>query len=193
MALLRVLQTSRIARVILPLAVMAVISVGIGVATGAIPASDGQIHGCYTKAGGALRVIDVEKNQSCKPVEEPISWNQQGPQGDPGPPGPSGGDPALWAIVRGADGNLFAGSHVATSVRNFEGSYTIVFDQSIPGQGGGRLGCAVNVTPTSLDGDFTTHTRVTPIVYAGSATTIHVENYEGSTTVDQSFSLAVSC
>jgi hypothetical protein len=179
-------------RAALPAALIAILGVGVAVATGAIPSGNGQIYGCYTKLGGALRVIDVEKGQTCKPSEEPISWSQQGPQGEPGPPGASSGL-ALWAIVRGADGSLFRGSHVATTVRNFEGSYSVVFDQSIPGQSGERPGCAINVTPTQVEGDFTTHTRVTPITYTGGPTTIHVETRDDTGMVDQSFSLALSC
>lgn len=183
---------SRSGRLLLVVAVVAGVSAGVGVATGAIPGGDGRISACYSKIGGAVRVIDAERGQACKPSEESISWNQQGPPGPQGEPGP-GARPALWAIVRGADGNLFKGSHVATTVRNHQGSYSIVFDELIPGQSGDRPGCAVNVTPTNLEGDFTTHTGVTPITYAGSATTIHIETWQDASKVDQSFALAVSC
>jgi hypothetical protein len=187
-------------RIAAPTAVIALFSLGVAVATGAIPSSeDGQIYGCYAKPGGSLRVIDAERDQTCRASEEPISWSQQGPtgpqglQGPQGEPGSSGSGPAFWAVVRGATGELFRGSNVASTVRNHAGSYSIVFDESIPGQSGERPGCAVNVTPTQLEGDFTTRTGVTPITYTGSPTTIHVETYQAGTTVDQSFSLAVSC
>jgi hypothetical protein len=39
-------------------ATLAVLAVGGGVAFATIPGSDGVIHGCYAKSGGALRVID---------------------------------------------------------------------------------------------------------------------------------------
>ena len=50
-----------------------------GVATAAIPSSDGIIHGCYLTSGnpnvrGALRVIDVESGEQCSSGEAPISW-----------------------------------------------------------------------------------------------------------------------
>lgn len=187
-----------------PAAVTAVLCLGVAVAVGAIPASDGQIHGCYTKVGGILRVIDTEREpaQQCTRFEESISWSQQGPpgpQGEPGPPGPSGSAPDFWAIVRGADGSLFRGSHVAATVRNFAGSYSIIFDEPIPGQSGERPGCAMNVTPTNLQGDLVTHTLASPITYTGSSTTVHVEmrdpplGDEPVKQVDQSFALALAC
>lgn len=71
-------------------AALLALTVGIGVAIGAIPASSGQISGCYAKAGGNLRVIDLAKGQSCKDTEKPLSWNQRGPQGAPGPSGIAG-------------------------------------------------------------------------------------------------------
>jgi len=67
-----------------------------GVASGSIPSRDGGlISGCYSKANGALRVIDTEAGESCLRSELAVSWNEQGPQGEPGLPGPKGekGDP----------------------------------------------------------------------------------------------------
>jgi hypothetical protein len=60
------------------------------VAGAAIPDSDdGEIHGCYQKNQGQLRVIDAQAGQACRASEEPLDWNQQGVQGEPGPRGPS--------------------------------------------------------------------------------------------------------
>jgi hypothetical protein len=60
------------------------------VAGAAIPDSDdGEIHGCYQKNQGQLRVIDAQAGQACRASEEPLVWNQQGVQGEPGPRGPS--------------------------------------------------------------------------------------------------------
>jgi hypothetical protein len=68
----------------------AVLAVG-GVASAAIPDSDDQeIHGCYQKNQGQLRVIDAEAGDTCRPSEEPLTWNQEGPQGPAGPEGPTG-------------------------------------------------------------------------------------------------------
>ncbi|MFN8223119.1 MAG: hypothetical protein U0R50_07665 [Gaiellales bacterium] len=67
----------------------------VGVATGAIPGTGGKITGCYTKTGGALRVIDAPSS-SCQSDENQLVWNQTGPrgprgaQGATGPQGPAG-------------------------------------------------------------------------------------------------------
>jgi hypothetical protein len=53
-------------------------------AVAAIPDSGGVIHGCYKKAGGALRVIDSERRlvggrwvvQKCLSDEAPLNWRQ---------------------------------------------------------------------------------------------------------------------
>ncbi len=65
---------------------------GIGVATGAIPSSDGTITACEAKIANVryLRPIDTQAGESCKPSEKRIAWNQKGPKGDPGPAGPKG-------------------------------------------------------------------------------------------------------
>src|SRR5713226_3923963 len=66
-----------------------------GVAWAAIPSS-GTINGCFQKNNGQLRVIDPSStskdpnSSTCRPDEQPISWNQIGPPGAPGPPGPTG-------------------------------------------------------------------------------------------------------
>jgi hypothetical protein len=60
------------------------------VAGAAIPDSDdGEIHGCYQKNQGQLRVIDSQAGQACRPSEESLVWNQEGVQGETGPRGPS--------------------------------------------------------------------------------------------------------
>ena len=60
------------------------------VAGAAIPDSDdGEIHACYQKNQGQLRVIDAEDGQGCRPSEESLVWNQEGVQGETGPRGPS--------------------------------------------------------------------------------------------------------
>jgi hypothetical protein len=72
-------------------ALVSVFAVAIGgVATGAIPSADGTINGCYDEKTGAVRVIDTA--QSCGGKENPLSWNQRGPQGPQGPAGQDGQD-----------------------------------------------------------------------------------------------------
>src|SRR5262245_66673425 len=62
-----------------------------GIAWSAIPDDNAVIHGCYTKVGGVLRVVDTARGQKCiTNLEVPITWNQQGPKGDAGVPGVDG-------------------------------------------------------------------------------------------------------
>ena len=69
---------------------VAVLAMG-GVAYATIP-TNGVISACYTKSGGALRVIDSTTG-SCSSKETSLAWNvagAQGPKGDIGPAGPAG-------------------------------------------------------------------------------------------------------
>lgn len=62
-----------------------------GIASATIP-TDGVISGCYSRSGGALRVIDATVTK-CGKSETSLAWNVQGPvgpQGDAGPIGPTG-------------------------------------------------------------------------------------------------------
>ena len=72
----------------------AAVAVGLaGTAYATIPGGDGVIHGCFSKSGGTLRVIDASVT-NCKSTETALDWNQQGqpgPKGDPGEPGAPGG------------------------------------------------------------------------------------------------------
>jgi hypothetical protein len=74
-------------------AAVAALALG-GAAYAAIPGSDGVVHGCYAKSGGALRVIDASVT-NCKSGETSLNWNQKGSTGAQGPAGPQGpkGDP----------------------------------------------------------------------------------------------------
>jgi hypothetical protein len=48
------------------------------------------IFGCYSKNGGALRVVDTATGGTCTTKETPLSWAQRGPQGPAGPQGAKG-------------------------------------------------------------------------------------------------------
>lgn len=66
-----------------------------GGAYAAVSASNDTIHGCYAKAGGALRVLDP--GRSCTRREHALSWNERGPAGEPGPRGATGAAGATGA------------------------------------------------------------------------------------------------
>jgi hypothetical protein len=88
----RPLSLSGATKVALAVSATAAVCLTAGVATGAIPGGGGKISACYTKIGGVLRVIDVEKAspERCTRFEESISWNQAGQPGPAGPAGPAG-------------------------------------------------------------------------------------------------------
>src|SRR3954447_26446105 len=93
--------------------VLALLAAGGAYAT--IPSSDGSIHGCYAKSGGALRVVDASVT-GCKSGETSLNWNAAGapgpagPAGPAGPVGPAGGlgpvGPVGPAGAAGADGHV---------------------------------------------------------------------------------------
>jgi len=61
----------------------------VTVASATIPDGGGVVHGCYTKSGGALRVID-DSVTNCKSTETSLTWNQTGPKGSTGARGVTG-------------------------------------------------------------------------------------------------------
>jgi hypothetical protein len=78
-------------------AVLAV-TAGIGVATGAIPSSDGKINACQAKVSGFRYLRLLDSGESCRGGEKPLSWNQKGPAGPPGPAGPKGSGGAKFTL-----------------------------------------------------------------------------------------------
>jgi hypothetical protein len=102
-------------RLIITAAVAVAVAISGGaIAYASIPDSAGVIHGCYTVKGGALRVIDTAKGQTCTTGQHSLNWNQKGPQGPAGPPGPAG--VSGYAVARctvaedGTTGNFFVAS-----------------------------------------------------------------------------------
>lgn len=59
------------------------------VAVASIPSADGTITACV-KSDGSVRLIDTEAAQNCKANEQPVTWNQTGPQGPAGTNGTNG-------------------------------------------------------------------------------------------------------
>jgi hypothetical protein len=101
------------------LIITAAIAVAVAISGGAIayasiPDSSGVIHGCYTVSGGALRVIDTAKGQTCATGQHSLNWNQKGPRGPAGPPGPAGvsgyGVARCTVAQDGTTGNYFVAS-----------------------------------------------------------------------------------
>ena len=91
----------------LVLATLALLAVA-AVAGAAIPDSDDvEIHACYQKNQGQLRVIDAEEGEVCRSSEQSLVWNQEGVPGETGPRGPSDAfsrwhDPELAATTLAA-------------------------------------------------------------------------------------------
>jgi hypothetical protein len=71
------------------ISILAAMTIGVGAAAATIPGDDGVISGCYSKSGGALRVIDSSVT-NCKQGETSLSWSRQGVPGPVGPQGPEG-------------------------------------------------------------------------------------------------------
>ena len=78
-------------RTLIVLAAAGLLALAVGIAGAAIPdSSDGEIHGCFKKNQGQLRVIDAEGGDTCGPAELALVWNQVGPTGATGSTGPRG-------------------------------------------------------------------------------------------------------
>lgn len=93
-----------------------------GIAYASIPDSGGVINACYSKKGGALRVIDTGTGETCNTrTEIAVGWNQAG---TPGPPGPAGTARA-WASI-GPAGVITSGLNV-TSVDHLSTGLYCVF------------------------------------------------------------------
>lgn len=101
----------------------AIIGAGVGgVALGSIPGPDGTISGCYSKATGALRVINAP-TQTCSKSQTPISWNQTGPQGPPGPSNDSSTYMNLPQAVGASPTNFMSLDGLGELVARCEASY----------------------------------------------------------------------
>jgi hypothetical protein len=104
---------------------------------GGIVGSDGQLHGCYQKRSGSLRLVKAGKK--CRKSETAIAWSQRGPQGlqgaggaarqpgvkgDQGPVGPSNAFAA--ARASGPVGINTLDTPIATRANLPAGSYAVV-------------------------------------------------------------------
>lgn len=75
-------------RILIGLAIIAVLISFGGVAYASIPGPDGVIHGCRKTTDGSARIIDSAA--SCPSGFTAINWNQTGPQGPVGATGATG-------------------------------------------------------------------------------------------------------
>ncbi len=75
-------------RLLIVLGGVGVLAAAAGIAYAAV-GENGVITGCYSKAGGTLRVIDPSLT-SCKSSETTLTWNVQGPPGATGATGATG-------------------------------------------------------------------------------------------------------
>jgi uncharacterized protein YjbI with pentapeptide repeats len=66
----------------------AIVVGGMSIAIASIPDANGVIHGCI-RNNGDLRIID-SATQQCTNAQDPITFNQTGPQGPQGPVGTGG-------------------------------------------------------------------------------------------------------
>ena len=69
-------------RVVVVLAVVGVFAVGGSVVLAAIPSNGGTIYACYSKATGAMRVVNYPTVR-CVSSERLLSWTQVGPKAPP--------------------------------------------------------------------------------------------------------------
>jgi hypothetical protein len=93
-------------RNVLIVIVAAGLAVAGGVAYATIPDGAGAIHACYSKSGGAIRVID-DSVTNCKASETSLDWSVTGPAG---PAGPAGQDSTrtVFGAVNGNGTSQFA-------------------------------------------------------------------------------------
>jgi hypothetical protein len=160
------------------------------VAVAAVPSSSGVISACLeittnqsgvtlpVSTGPNLRVIDTDAGQSCRTatavgagpqtLEQPISWNQSGPQGPQGPQGPSGAAGATGANGRtGASGGAAAASVLieppVTSTTPI-GTVTI----PLPTSGGKTENVALQVAGWSIQSGPTTYDKTTTTATTGN-------------------------
>ncbi|WP_030274972.1 hypothetical protein [Streptomyces sp. NRRL B-24484] len=121
------------------LAAAALTATAAGISWASIPDGSGQIHACYQKSTGLVRVID-SPSQQCRGGESPLNWSQGGPSaapagtayeayrelGGPGHPSDPVELPHDWTTLAHLD--VPAGSYVATAnVSMFNHSDAIYF------------------------------------------------------------------
>ena len=137
--------SSRNIRLVGTLAAIVVVAGAGSVAGASIPDSNGVVHGCYGKTGGALRVVDTAKGEVCRAAELALTWNQKGPTGSNGAKGATG--------AAGPTGP--AGSAIVARVRSIGPQDTTETLASYPVTGASWMQAANEVDTLSGEIDFT--------------------------------------
>lgn len=110
-------------RLLIPGMLAVALVVGVGIAAGTIPGSDGVIHGCYntgSNPSGQVRVVDAAAGGKCTKNEKSLDFNQTGPRGATGATGATGPDGTSTVYTAGGT-NLRP-----TSVEVPAGNYLVV-------------------------------------------------------------------
>jgi|HubBroStandDraft_2_1064218.scaffolds.fasta_scaffold39645_1 hypothetical protein len=104
-------STSGLTKVIGVVSVVTALLMATGDADASIPGTGGAITACYSRATGAVRIIDAQAGVRCAKGEAKLTWSQAGPRGLPGFNGANGrtvlngsGAPADFL---GADGDFY--------------------------------------------------------------------------------------
>ncbi len=156
-------------------AACAVVAAAAGVAYATIPDAQGVIHGCYTRSGGTLRVIDATVT-NCKTTETSLDWNMQGVPGAQGPAGPQGPQGATGAQgpegpqgPAGATGPAGPAGPAGTSH-----AYTARTAGAVPLDGE----TIVQTVPIPAGVYLVTATGTAADSYNDTATTCHLQTYD---------------
>jgi hypothetical protein len=186
----RVRDRLRRPRTLIVLGAAVLLALAVGIAGAAIPdSSDGEIHGCFKKNQGQLRVIDAEGGDMCGPAEQALVWNQTGATGATGPRGPSNGfsrwhDPEVPATTLAAPRLLELpvpiGKFVTTAtaiVRNNGPGVALVTCQTMHPSGDFDLAQA-RLAPAGAAGDIQT-LAMNPVGFALAPATIWLDCDDG--------------
>jgi hypothetical protein len=155
------------------------------VAVASVPSSSGVISACLeittdqsgrtvpVSTGPNLRVIDTDAGQSCRTttavgagpqtLEEPISWNQSGPQGPQGPSGAAGATGATGP--KGSSAGTLASVLVQPPVTSTTPIGTVTIP--LPTGGGKTERVALQVAGWSIQSGPTTYDKTTTTAATG--------------------------
>lgn len=136
--------------VVIIASIAAVLAAG-ALAIGAIPSADGTIHACVTTGpppvGGKIRIIDVERGQTCDSSERPLVWNGTGPTGARGATGPTGATGATGPTGPSAAQNYFSDPSLSPGVYAITGTAHVTAGSAVS-----EKTCTLKTTGTAIGG-----------------------------------------